>query len=81
LTTAREDSVGLFQLNRIGGRGANHPAEELMDPDANLAIVIRDVKNIGEFVAAVSLKDAVDAFVRFFEAPADSRDNPHSTWK
>jgi len=35
------------------------------------SIVIRDVKNIGEFVAAVSLKDAVDAFVRFFEAPAD----------
>jgi hypothetical protein len=53
------------------GRGANHTAEELMDPDANLAIVIRDVKNIAEFVAAVSLKAAVDAFVQFFEAPAD----------
>lgn len=70
-TTAREDSVGLFQLNRIRGRGANHTAEELMDPDANLAIVIRDVRNIAEFVAAASLKDAVDAFVQFFEAPAD----------
>jgi uncharacterized protein (TIGR02594 family) len=70
-TTAREDSVGLFQLNMKGGRGEGHTAEELMNPDANIAIVITAVKNISAFVTATSLRAAVDAFVRFFEIPAD----------
>jgi uncharacterized protein (TIGR02594 family) len=70
-TTSREDSIGLFQLNMRGGRGEGHSAEELMDPEANIAIVIKDVKAIRAFCDATSLRAAVDAFVRFFEIPAD----------
>jgi uncharacterized protein (TIGR02594 family) len=70
-TTPPEDSVGLFQLNRNGGEGAGHTVEELMDPDANIALVIAAVKKIDAFGTAASLRDAVDAFVRFFERPRD----------
>ncbi len=70
-TTSREDSVGLFQLNMKGGRGEGHSPEKLMDPDANIAMVISDVKDISAFREATSLRAAVEAFVRFFEVPAD----------
>lgn len=36
--TATEDSVGLLQLNRIGGQGAGYSVEELKDPRRNLQI-------------------------------------------
>lgn len=70
-TTEREDSVGLFQLNRMNGAGTGHSAEELIDPDTNIAIVIEAVKDIRPFTTAASLQEAVEAFVRFFERPAD----------
>ena len=70
-TSSREDSVGLFQLNRKGGEGEGHTVEELMDPDANIAITISKIINIAAFNRAASLRDAVDAFVRLFERPQD----------
>lgn len=36
--TAVEDSVGLLQLNRIGGQGEGYSVEELKDPRRNLQI-------------------------------------------
>ncbi len=36
--TATEDSVGLLQLNRMGGQGAGYSVAELMDPRRNLQI-------------------------------------------
>lgn len=36
--TATEDSVGLLQLNRIGGQGQGYSVQELMDPRRNLQI-------------------------------------------
>ena len=72
-TSSREDSVGLFQLNRKGGEGEGHTVEELMDPDANIAITISKIINITAFNRAASplSRDAVDAFVRLFERPQD----------
>lgn len=70
-TTSREDSVGLFQLNRKNGRGTGHTPEDLMDPDVNIGITIRAVNNIDQFKSATSLQAAVEAFVQFFEIPAD----------
>ena len=70
-TTPHEDSVGLFQLNMRGGRGEGHDPQRLMDPDANIAIVVAAVKAISAFCEATSLRAAVEAFVKFFEVPAD----------
>ena len=36
--TPTEDSVGLLQLNRIGGQGQGYSVQELMDPRRNLQI-------------------------------------------
>lgn len=69
--TAGEDSVGLFQLNRNGGRGTGHSVQELMDPDVNIGIIIAAAKSVHEFATAASLQAAVDAFVRRVEIPAD----------
>ncbi len=39
--TAREDSVGLWQANRMGGQGAGYSVEQLQDPQTNAQVVMR----------------------------------------
>jgi soluble lytic murein transglycosylase-like protein len=41
--TAKEWSVGLLQLNLLGGRGAGHSEAELLDPDVNLALSMPEI--------------------------------------
>jgi uncharacterized protein (TIGR02594 family) len=69
--TGREDSVGLFQLNRMGGLGTGHDAEELMDPDNNINIIIDVARRESEFRDASTLEAAISAFVHKIERPAD----------
>ncbi len=66
-----EDSFGLFQLNRRGGLGAGHSPDELVNPESNIAIVIKAAQQSKGFVRAASLDDAVSAFVREVECPKD----------
>jgi hypothetical protein len=71
-----EHSVGLFQLNTQGGRGAGHSDAELKDPDANIAIVIAAARNPRDpfgrnFAQANTLEEAVHTFVVDFENPKD----------
>jgi hypothetical protein len=66
-----EDSVGLFQLNRIAGLGRGHSAQSLEDPDTNIDIIIQEATKFPEFRGASSLDDAVAAFVRRVERPAN----------
>ena len=72
--TAREFSVGLFQLNMKGrGLGAGHSQPELEDPSKNTDIIIAVCKTVPEFVRAQTLRDAVAAFVKSIERPANKR--------
>jgi hypothetical protein len=41
--TAREWSVGLLQVNIMGGRGVGHSEAELLDPDVNLALSMPEI--------------------------------------
>jgi Lysozyme like domain len=65
-----EDSFGLFQLNRRGGLGAGHAPSELVNPESNIAIVIKAAQNSKGFTRAATLDDAVSAFVRDVERPS-----------
>ncbi len=71
-TTPKEHSVGLFQLNMINGVGTDHTEVELKDPDTNIRLIIAKAKKrSAAFTSAGSLHDAVLAFVRDVEQPAD----------
>jgi hypothetical protein len=70
-TTSKEDSVGLFQLNMTKGLGRGHSPEELKNPDKNTDIIIAECRKFPVFGRATSLRDAVAAFVRFIERPAN----------
>ncbi len=65
------DGFGLFQLNRLGGLGAGHSPEDLMNPSKNITITIKAAENAKAFRRAATLEDAVSAFVRCIERPAD----------
>jgi hypothetical protein len=67
---ASEDSWGLFLLN-TRSFGAGYKPDELMDPDINIGIIIKEAKKFPRFAAATSLDDAVDIFVRYIERPAN----------
>jgi hypothetical protein len=71
--TSKEDSVGLFQLNRHGGAGQGFAVEELQKIDVQCEIVIRAVTKIRRFTDATSLDAAVAVFVTDFEKPADTQ--------
>jgi hypothetical protein len=71
--TSKEDSVGLFQLNRHGGAGQGFSVEELQKIDVQCEIVIRAVTEIKRFTDATSLDTAVAVFVTDFEKPADTQ--------
>ena len=66
-----EDAVGLFLLNRTGGLGAGYTVSQLMDPATNIDIAIQEARKSSSFAAANTLEDAVSAFVRTVERPAN----------
>jgi uncharacterized protein (TIGR02594 family) len=69
--TSKEDSVGLFQLNRTKGLGRGHDLEDLLDPVRNTDIIIAECKKFPQFGRATTLEDAISIFVRFIERPAN----------
>jgi uncharacterized protein (TIGR02594 family) len=70
--TARELSFGLFQLNtKGGGLGTGRSQPDLEDPGTNTDIIIAACKRCPEFVRAQTLQDAVTAFVKSIEQPAN----------
>lgn len=69
--TSKEDSIGLFQLNMKNGLGVGHALSDLRDPGKNTDIIIGVCKKVPSFVKATDLEQAVTAFVRFVEIPAN----------
>jgi hypothetical protein len=69
--TRGEDSVGLFQMNRKGGLGEGHSVENLKDPNYNIDLAIDAAKKSQAFLKANTIDDAVAAFVRDVERPAN----------
>jgi hypothetical protein len=68
----KEDSVGLFQLNRLGGGlGKNNTVDELKDPKKNIEIIVKALDAIPAFKASTSLLECVTIFVDKVENPAD----------
>lgn len=69
--TRGEDSVGLFQMNRDGGLGTGHSVENLKDPNYNIDLAIAAAKKSEAFLKSNTIDDAVAAFVRDVERPAN----------
>jgi len=69
--TRGEDSVGLFQMNRKGGLGEGHSVENLKDPNYNIDLAIDAAKKSEAFLKSNTIDDAVAAFVRDVERPAN----------
>lgn len=69
--TAKEDSVGLFQMNRKNGAGKGFSVEQLQQVDVQCDIVLKEVTRIDTFMKATQVEEAVDVFVRKFERPAE----------
>jgi hypothetical protein len=67
-----ERSFGLFQCNIHGGLGNGFSPDQLLDPETNIAIIIKEARRHNDFAAAGSLPAAVDAFVRDIERPANA---------
>jgi hypothetical protein len=67
----KEDSCGLFQLNRLGGLGAGRTTTELFDPATNIQITLTEALKYQTFVLADTTAKAIAAFVRNVEKPAD----------
>jgi Phage tail lysozyme len=71
----KEFSVGLFQMNMMGGgRGSHNTELELKDPNINIGIVVKAAQNIRDqlgrnFRQAKTIEEAVGSFVRDFENP------------
>jgi hypothetical protein len=63
-------SVGLFQLNMVGGLGAGHSVAELQDPAVNIGIMVSAAQKSEAFASAASVQDAVGVFVRTLMRPA-----------
>lgn len=76
-TGAREDSWGLFQLNRRGGVGAGVAVAALQDPRTNTRLILNEVVRqdaaTGAFHRALrgSVGDVVVVFCVEVERPAD----------
>lgn len=70
-STPPEQSFGLFQCNRHGGLGNGFTQAQLVDPETNISIIIKEARRHKDFADANSLAAAVDAFVRDIERPAN----------
>jgi uncharacterized protein (TIGR02594 family) len=71
-TTAKEDSIGLFQLNMKGGVGRGHSVPDLLDPAKNTDIIIAEARKFPSFGRATTLEGAVREFVVWIERPANT---------
>jgi hypothetical protein len=70
--TEKEDSVGLFQLNRKGGGvGTGHSVQDLQDPNKNIDLIIAAAKKSKSFMAAKTADEATRTFMTTVERPAD----------
>jgi hypothetical protein len=75
--TSKEDSVGLFQMNRKGGLGYNekqnqaYTRAQLQDPNFNIDLAIQAAKKSKSFSKAKTMEEAIEAFVRDIERPAN----------
>jgi len=67
-----EHSFGLFQCNQHGGLGTGFTSEQLLDPETNIKIILREAKRFHDFKDAGTLEAAVEAFVRDIERPANA---------
>lgn len=67
----KEESVGLFQMNRKNGLGKGYSVEDLKDPNKNIDLAIAAAKKSENFKSASSINDAVAAFVKDVERPAN----------
>jgi hypothetical protein len=64
-------SFGLFQCNTGGGLGTGFTQAQLCDPKTNIDIIIKEANRHSDFKDAKTLQEAVSAFVRKIERPAD----------
>lgn len=71
VTTSKEDSVGLFMANRKGGLGQGYTVEQLQDPNFNIDLAIQQAKKSQAFGKAGTVSEAIAAFVRDVEKPAN----------
>lgn len=69
--TRGEDSVGLFQMNRDKGLGKGYSVEQLKDPNTNIDLAIAAAKKSEDFKSSSTINDAVAAFVKDVERPAN----------
>lgn len=73
--TNKEDSVGLFQLNRDGGAGVNpetkkpFPVDFLKNPVNNIDIIIKEAKHAKNFKQAKTANEAIKYFTEEVERP------------
>jgi hypothetical protein len=71
-SNGKEDSIGLFQMNRNGGLGEGHSVENLKDPNYNIDLAIAAAKKSKAFNEATTIDKAVAAFVNDVERPANA---------
>jgi hypothetical protein len=69
--TTKEDSVGLFQLNRKGGLGTGKTVSFLKNPNNNIDLILSAANRVPAFGLATTLAKAVSIFVHAIERPAD----------
>jgi len=67
----KDDSHGLFQLNRRQGLGSGYTVEQLQDPETNIAIAIKAAKLSRNFNTAKTVEEAAKAFMQDVERPKD----------
>jgi uncharacterized protein (TIGR02594 family) len=65
--TDNEESVGLFQLNRMGGQGAGFSVPQLQDPEFNIQRILIQAKSIKAFAAATDEVQAMTIFIKQIE--------------
>lgn len=66
-----ELSYGLFQANVRGGLGVGHRPEDLLNPEYNTDLIIREAKKSQAFKSATNITDAISAFVNDVERPGN----------
>lgn len=71
-TSPPQNSAGLFLLNMRSGLGTGLTLEQLMDPNVNIDIILKEAQKYPAFAAATSLDEAVAIFVRNIERPANA---------
>ncbi|MFS8049194.1 CHAP domain-containing protein [Rhizobium sp. BR 314] len=70
--TTKEDSVGLFQLNRKGGQGAAFTVEQLQDPEFNTRRILIQAKSVPAFATEANESNAMTIFIQKVEIAAYS---------